>query len=52
MEGQSSGAEYILGESGVTSHFAAKDVEEDNLEFEVGNLFDFTNTDPFSEGDL
>ncbi len=36
----------------LTSHFAVNDADEDNLEFETGNLFDFTDTDPFSEGDL
>ena len=54
VEGQSSGAEYILGSSGVTNEFAVNDNSEDNLEFEAEteNLFDFTDTDPFSEGDL
>jgi len=52
VEGQSSGAKYLLGTTGTTSHFAVNDADEDNLEFEVGNLFDFTDTDPFSEGDL
>lgn len=52
VEGQSSGTKYVLGSSGVTSHFAVNDADEDNLEFETENLFDFTDTDPFSEGDL
>ncbi|HAW82007.1 MAG TPA: hypothetical protein DCX27_21295 [Balneola sp.] len=54
VEGQSSGAEYLLGSSGVTNEFAVNDNSEDNLEFEAEteNLFDFTDTDPFSEGDL
>ena len=52
VEGQSSGTEYLLGSSGVISHFAVNDFDEDNLEFETENLFDFTDTDPFSEGDL
>lgn len=52
VEGQSSGVEYILGSTGSTSYFAVKDDSEDNLEFETENLFDFTDTDPFSEGDL
>ena len=52
VQGQSSGTEYLLGSSGVTSHFAVNDADEDNLEFETENLFDFTDTDPFSEGDL
>ena len=50
--GESSGTKYVLGSSGVTSHFAVNDANEDNLEFETENLFDFTDTDPFSEGDL
>ena len=52
VEGESSGTKYVLGSSGVTSHFAVNDADEDNLEFETENLFDFTDTDPFSEGDL
>ena len=54
VEGQSSGVEYLLGSSGVTNEFAVNDNSEDNLEFEAEaeNLFDFTDTDPFSEGDL
>tara|TARA_B100001094_G_scaffold315546_1_gene355648 strand:+ start:1062 stop:1922 length:861 start_codon:yes stop_codon:yes gene_type:complete len=54
VEGQSSGTKYLLGSTGTTSHFAVNDTDEDNLEFEAEteNLFDFTDTDPFSEGDL
>jgi hypothetical protein len=54
VEGQSSSTQYILGSTGTTTHFAVNDAHEDNLEFENtgNNLFDFTDTDPFSEGDL
>ena len=52
VEGQSSGTKYLLGSTGTTNEFVVPDRDEDNLEFEVENLFDFTDTDPFSEGDL
>ena len=52
VEGQSSGTKYLLGSTGTTAEFAVSDSNEDNLEFENNNLFDFTDTDPFSEGDL
>ena len=52
VEGQSSGTKYLLGSTGTTAEFAVSDANEDNLEFENNNLFDFTDTDPFSEGDL
>jgi len=52
VEGESSGTKYVVSSTGVTAEFAATDALEDNLEFEAGNLFDFTDTDPFSEGDL
>lgn len=52
VEGNSSGAEYLLSTQGVTNTYAIKDPSTDNLEFELGNLIDFTDRDPFSEGDL
>jgi len=50
--GQVSGTTYVLGSTGTTNEFVVNDRDEDNTEFEVNNLFDFTDTDPFSEGDL
>jgi len=52
VEGAVSGAKYILSTSGLTNIFAIKDPSTDNLEFEIGNLIDFTDRDPFSEGDF
>lgn len=52
VEGALSGAKYILSTSGLTNIFAIKDPSTDNLEFEIGNLIDFTDRDPFSEGDF
>ncbi len=52
VEGNSSGAKYILSSAGLTNIYAIKDPSTDNLEFELGNLIDFTDRDPFSEGDL
>ena len=52
VEGQSSSVEYILGSTGTTNEFVVPDRNEDNTEFENQNLFDFTDLDPFSEGDL
>jgi len=52
VEGQSSTTEYLLGSTGVTNEFVVPDRDEDNVEFENSALFDFTDLDPFSEGDL
>lgn len=51
VTGQSSAVEYIVTSVGSTNTYAVSDRGEDNLEFESGNLIDFTDTDPFSEGD-
>jgi len=48
VQGNSSSATYTLGSAGITNVSGGLD----NLDFEVGNLIDFTDTDPFSEGDL
>ena len=52
--GQSSNADRVINTIGFTADFFAKDTMEDNTEFmiEASSLFDFTDTDPFSEGDL
>lgn len=52
VEGVSSSAKYILGTAGITGINTIKDSSLDNLDFEIGNLIDFTDTDPFSQGDL
>lgn len=53
VEGQSSGTQYLLSSTGATSGiYSVPDPDEINTELEIGNLFDFTDTDPFSEGDL
>ena len=52
--GNSSGATYHIDSIGLTSDFFVKDVFEDNTSFglESSSFLDFTDTDPFSEGDL
>lgn len=50
--GLSSGTEYIVGSTGTTNTYAPQDTIDDGINFETSNLFDFTDTDPFSEGDL
>ena len=52
--GDSSGATYHIDSIGLTADFFVKDVFEDNLSFglESSSFLDFTDTDPFSEGDL
>ena len=52
--GKSSGATYHIDSIGLTSDFFVKDVFEDNTSFglESSSFLDFTDTDPFSEGDL
>jgi hypothetical protein len=52
--GNSSGATYDVSSIGLTNDFFVKDSFENNLEleFEASGFLDFTDTDPFSEGDL
>ena len=52
--GKSSGATYHIDSIGLTSDFFVKDVFNDNNTFglESSTFLDFTDTDPFSEGDL
>ena len=52
--GKSSGATYHIDSIGLTSDFFVKDVFNDNNTFglESSTFMDFTDTDPFSEGDL
>jgi len=50
--GNTSNATYTLGTAGITNVSAITDVITNNLDFEIGNLIDFTDRDPFSEGDL
>ena len=52
--GESSGATYSIASIGFTSDFFAKDAMEENTEFmfEGSSILDFTDKDPFSEGDL
>jgi len=52
--GNSSGATYHINSIGLTSDFFVKDVFNDNNTFglESSTFMDFTDTDPFSEGDL
>ena len=52
--GESSGATYSIASIGLTSDFFAKDAMEENTEFmfEGSSILDFTDKDPFSEGDL
>ena len=52
--GNSSGATYHINSIGLTSDFFVKDVFNDNNTFglETSTFMDFTDTDPFSEGDL
>ena len=52
VQGNSSSATYTLGSAGITNVLGSNNNTLDNLDFEVGNLIDFTDTDPFSEGDL
>lgn len=52
VSGISSGAEYLLGSAGTTNTYSVPNFNDDNIGFENSNLFDFTDTDPFSEGDL
>jgi hypothetical protein len=52
--GQSSNANRVIDTIGFTADYFAKDTMEDNTEFmrESHNIFDFTDQDPFSEGDI
>jgi len=52
--GDNSGATYDVSSIGLTNDFFVKDSFENNLEleFEAAGFLDFTDTDPFSEGDL
>jgi len=52
--GESSGASYEIASIGYTADFFAKDGMEDNTElmFEGSSFLDFTDKDPFSEGDI
>lgn len=50
--GLSSGAEYLVGSTGTTNTYTTQDDIDDGIKFEISNLFDFSDTDPFSEGDL
>ena len=54
MVGQSSGASYGIATIGLTAEYFVADVFEDNTELnvEANSFLDFTNTDPFSEGEL
>lgn len=52
VDGQDSGAAYLLGSTGSSNIYSVPDTSSDNSNFEVGNLLDFTDIDPFSEGDL
>jgi hypothetical protein len=52
VAGLSSGAEYLLGTVEQTNSEVVPGFNNDNLEFERENLIDFTDTDPFSQGDL
>jgi hypothetical protein len=52
--GESYGATYELDSIGFTQDYFVKDPFEDNtnFQFEGSTFLDFTDTDPFSEGDL
>jgi len=52
--GTSSGATYPITSLGLTNEFFAKDPMQNNTDFGFGSasFLDFTDTDPFSEGDL
>ena len=52
--GESSGATYAVTTIGFTQDYFVKDAFEDNttFEFEGSSFLDFSDTDPFSEGDL
>ena len=54
MVGASSGASYGINTIGLTAEYFVKDAFEDNTELdrEAKGFLDFTNTDPFSEGDF
>lgn len=54
VSGSASNTEYLLASTGETNDYIVPDRDEDNieLEFEQSSIFDFTDTDPFSEGDL
>lgn len=52
VSGELSGTDYILGSTGTTSTFSTFDDSNDNKDYEVSGLFDFSDIDPFSEGDL
>ena len=52
VAGLSSGAEYLLGTVEQTNSEIVPGFNNDNLGFERENLIDFTDTDPFSQGDL
>ena len=52
--GESSGATYAIDSIGYTQDYFVKDPFEDNtdIQFDGSSFIDFTDTDPFSEGDL
>ena len=52
--GDSSGATFAITSIGLTQEFFAKDPIQNNTDFGFGSasFLDFTDTDPFSEGDL
>ena len=52
--GVSSGASYAITSIGLTQDFFVKDPMENNTDFQLegSSFIDFTDTDPFSEGDL
>lgn len=52
VSGVSSGAEYLLGTIEQTNSEIVPGFNDDNIGFERENLIDFTDTDPFSQGDL
>ena len=54
ITGANSGATYSIDTIGFTNDFFVQEQFEDNTNFMLeGNSFiDFTDTDPFSEGDL
>ena len=54
MVGQSSGASYGIATIGATQEYFAKDGLEDNTEIdlEASTFLDFTENDPFSEGNF
>ena len=54
MRGEASGASFGIHTIGLTQEYFAKDGLEDNTEidFEAASFLDFTEKDPFSEGNF